>query len=202
MTKMQKTTKFIILSAMLPLLFFSSAMAQTSTMADVFRLMPDSLLPYITHNDRLDMIDYVEAGMKAEVTNKLDGKSVLDSIDSNYLHLTLSEALVVEMGMLPVEELTEDSCSNVVCVVSTYAGMESTLKFYTSKWQEWQPQPSLEIADMLPTNDSDRYVIATFGKSPEEIVLSLSKPILTETSEQEENNKYRKNIKWTGKTFK
>ena len=202
MTKMQKTTKFIILSAMLPLLFFSSAMAQTSTMADVFRQMPDSLLPYITHNDRLDMIDYVEAGMKAEVTNKLDGKSVLDSIGNNYLHLTLSEALVVEMGILPVEELTEDSCSNVVCVVSTYAGMESTLKFYTSKWQEWQPQPSLEIADMLPTNDSDRYVIATFGKSPEEIVLSLSKPILTETSEQEENNKYRKNIKWTGKTFK
>ena len=68
---MQEMLKRMILSAMLPLLFLSSAAAQTVTMAEVFKQMPDSLMPYITHNDRLDMIDYLDAGMKAEVTNRL-----------------------------------------------------------------------------------------------------------------------------------
>lgn len=199
---MQEMLKRMILSAMLPLLFLSSATAQTVTMADVFKQMPDSLMPYITHNDRLDMIDYLDAGMKAEVTNKFNGKSVLDTISTDYLHLTLSDALVVEMGVLPVEELTVDSCTQVVCVVSTYAQMESTLTFYTAKWQEWQPQPDVSIYEMLPSDESDRYVTATLGDSPEEMILTLSKPMLCEENIQKKQYKYRKNIKWTGKTFK
>ncbi|MCH5311386.1 MAG: DUF3256 family protein [Prevotella sp.] len=200
--KMQEMVKRMILSAVLTLAFLAPATAQTVTMADVFRQMPDSLMPYITHNDRLDMIDYLDAGMKAEVTNRFNGKSVLDTISTDYLHLTLSDALVVEMGVLPVEELTTDSCTHVVCVVSTYAKMESTLTFYTAKWQEWQPQPMVNLANMIQVPDRDCYIMATFGKSPEEIVLALSKPMLGEENIQEKQYKYRKNIKWTGKTFK
>ncbi|MBR6998224.1 MAG: DUF3256 family protein, partial [Prevotella sp.] len=42
-------------------------------MADLFKAMPDSLMPYLTKNNRLDMIDFMEANMKAEITNQLEG---------------------------------------------------------------------------------------------------------------------------------
>ena len=38
---------------------------QKPTMAAVFKEMPDSLFPYLTHNSRLDMLDFMEAKMKA-----------------------------------------------------------------------------------------------------------------------------------------
>ncbi|MDO4802243.1 MAG: DUF3256 family protein, partial [Prevotellaceae bacterium] len=45
------------------------------TMKEVFSEMPDSILPYIIKNRRLDCIDFIENNMKAEVENELSGKS-------------------------------------------------------------------------------------------------------------------------------
>ena len=36
---------------------------------DVFAAMPDSVLPTLTRNNRLDMVDFVASGMKAEVSD-------------------------------------------------------------------------------------------------------------------------------------
>ncbi|MFS6554013.1 DUF3256 family protein, partial [Parabacteroides distasonis] len=89
-------------------------------MAEVLKQMPDSLLPYLTHNDKLDMIDYLGANMKAEVTNKLGGKSALDSISTDYLHMTLNETVTIEMGIAATAKMTADSCHHAVCVITTY----------------------------------------------------------------------------------
>ena len=45
--------------------------AQDLKMRDVFKQIPDSLVPYLSQNNRLDFIDFLDSNMKAEVRNKL-----------------------------------------------------------------------------------------------------------------------------------
>lgn len=199
---MKRTILTYILTAVI-----STITAQTAgtapTMAELFKEMPDSLLPYITHNDRLDMIDYLDAKMKAEVTNKLNGKSTLDSISANYLHLTLNEAVTVEMGTLPTEKLTADSCSHVICVITTYGSpaIESTLKFYTAKWNDWQPAKPMVPEEILPPTQPDSFVTAKFGENVSEIILTLSKPVISDENTPQNEEKRQKSVKWGGNTI-
>ena len=177
-----------------------SAQTTAPTMAEVLKQMPDSLLPYLTHNDKLDMIDYLGANMKAEVTNKLGGKSALDSISTDYLHMTLNETVTIEMGIAATAKMTADSCHHAVCVITTYGkpAMESTLKFYTTKWNEWQPAQPIVPEKILPPTCPDSYVTAKFGKNVEDIILTLSKPAICNENMQKNGKKVEKIEKWGG----
>lgn len=112
----------------------SFASAQEMKMRDVFANMPDSIAPYLTRNNRLDMIDFQESSMKAEVDNSLGGKSRLDTLTANYLHLTLNEATTMEMKLLASSRLLDDTTKTIVCVATTYSNVETCVEFYTSKW--------------------------------------------------------------------
>lgn len=103
---------------------------------DVFSAMPDSVLPTLTRNNRLDMVDFIASGMKAEVNDVFDGKATLDTLTADYLHLTLSEAVKVEMKLLQSSETLADTSECVVCVVMTYGikPKESSVRMFTSKW--------------------------------------------------------------------
>ena len=103
---------------------------------DVFSAMPDSVLPTLTRNNRLDMVDFIDSGMKAEVNDVFDGKATLDTLTADYLHLTLSEAVKVEMKLLQSSEALADTSDCVVCVVMTYGikPKESSVRMFTSKW--------------------------------------------------------------------
>ena len=54
--------------------------AAQQTISEVFREMPDSLLPTLSKNNRLDMLDFMASGMKAEVTNRLGGRSEMTAL--------------------------------------------------------------------------------------------------------------------------
>ena len=59
---------------------FSQASAQSIQIRDAFRAMPDSLMPYLSKNNRLDFIDFLDSNMKAEVKNALGGTSEMLSL--------------------------------------------------------------------------------------------------------------------------
>lgn len=65
-----------LLFSFLLLLSVAWASAQTDINV-VFVSMPDSLLPLLTRNDRLDLLDYHKAGMEARVTNLMGGTTTL-----------------------------------------------------------------------------------------------------------------------------
>ena len=67
-----------LLMAVLMVTAFPCAAQQK--MRDVFLRMPDGLLPYLTENNRLDFIDFMDSGMKAVVNNELGGKSEMLSL--------------------------------------------------------------------------------------------------------------------------
>ena len=108
------------------------------SMADVFRAMPDSLLPYLSKNNRLDMVDFMEAHMKAEVTNQMEGSSELTALAADSLSLRMSDVLTVGMRLSEVEE-TVDSACYVILVRRTYhlneKQTETIVDTYSSAWR-------------------------------------------------------------------
>lgn len=137
--------QFIIL---IGLLLAVSGRAGDLLMKEVFRTMPDSLMPYLSENNRLDFIDFMDSGMKAEVRNTLGGTSEMTALTVDSLSIRMSEALRVDMLLLAPSQ--EDTC-RVVCFVQTYGtdslSLESTVDYYTTTWQQLAVAPELSASD-------------------------------------------------------
>ena len=46
--------------------------------------MPDSVMPLLTNNNRLDFIDFLDSNMDAVVINRLDGRSQMKVLTDDY----------------------------------------------------------------------------------------------------------------------
>lgn len=112
------------------LLVSLSSMAKS--MVEIWSSIPDSVIPYIDRTHRLEMTDFIKMGLKGDVNHSLGGKSEMDTITADYIHLTLNESVTMELKRLPREG--EDS---LLCVVTTCKGPaeESNVKFFTQEWQ-------------------------------------------------------------------
>ena len=104
-----------VLLVLFTLCFALGSHAQEKTMSELFKAMPDSLLPYLTTNNRLDMLDFMEAKMKAEVTNLLDGKSEMTALTHDSLSIRMNGVLRIDMKIVRVAEPV-DRRSSVWCV--------------------------------------------------------------------------------------
>lgn len=126
-----------------------SASAQ-QLMRDVFSQMPDSVLTYLSANNRLDMIDFMAANMKAEVTNAFEGKSQMLALTDDSLSVQLNSAVRLDMLLLPTTA-TVDSCQQVVALIYTYhfaSGEEERIvRCYSLRLRELPGGAPLSIAD-------------------------------------------------------
>ena len=130
--------KKLIVAALMAITF-SQASADGVKIRDVFREMPDSLMPYLSLNNRLDFIDFIDSDMKAEVHNMLGGTSEMTSMSDDSLTIRMSNGLRVDM-------LVMDSTVVMIetfLVDSIYG--ESKVSYFTTQWQPLQ-QPSLSEA--------------------------------------------------------
>ncbi len=123
---MKKVALFIVVVfAVLPVV------AQKATMAEVFKAMPDSLMPYLSTNNRLDMIDFMEAKMKAGVTNLLDGTSEMIALSDDSLSIVMNERLRVDMCLIFHDSL-------VVELTKTYSisehQVEKVVQYFSTTW--------------------------------------------------------------------
>lgn len=107
------------------------------TIRDAFRQMPDSLLPTLTHNNRLDLLDFHDAGMKAEVKNRFGGTSLMTTLTKDSLSLQVSPALRVDMLLLTLPEPI-DSVEQVIVVGETFFADsvygETIVHYFTTNW--------------------------------------------------------------------
>ena len=112
--------------------------AQEPTLRDVFRQMPDSLMPTLSGNNRLDFIDFLDSNMKAAVRNQLGGMSEMTILTDDSLSIRVSEALRVDMLLLKLDE-PMDTIQQVVVFAESFLTDsvygETTVKFYTPDWQ-------------------------------------------------------------------
>ena len=151
-------------------------------MAEVFRTMPDSIVRLLTDNDRMDLLDFAESNMTARVTNRLDGKSTLNILTDDYLHLTVTTLSSLQMRLFPLNDGRQ-----AVVVVKTVAGpaKDSILKIYTSDWSE-----QLEMEQHVTAPSLDAYWTKPFDEMTEEElqVVRLLDPVLIQISLSAERN--------------
>ena len=146
MTQFKWKTCFVLM-LMMALSMSASAHSldsQPASVRDVFSEMPDSLLPYLTRNNRLDMLDFMESNMKAEVRNRFDGLSEMTSLTGNSLHIQLNDASTIDIILFPVEEPI-DSASQIVCLLQTFCDRESILSFYSLTWRPLPTKQYLSV---------------------------------------------------------
>lgn len=110
----------------------TSLSAQEVRMRDVFAQMPDTILPLLTKNNRLDCIDFIENGMQAKVRNRFDDYAELTHLTDSYLHLQLSEASEVEMKLLQTKK-----GENRIVLFRTYAApaRDTHVECYDAEWR-------------------------------------------------------------------
>ena len=127
-------------AAMIVAFHLSLFASQAQTIREAFKAMPDSLTPYLTTNNRLDMMDFMDAKMKAKVTNKLDGETEMLFLSDDSLAVRMSEAMLLEMKATAPAASPADSAT-VVTIKRTYqtkGGYRQVLvNVYNSKtWEE------------------------------------------------------------------
>jgi hypothetical protein len=104
--------------------------ANAQTIKELFTTLPDTILPSLSKNDRLDMVDLIENNMENEVTNRLRGKSRLTMLTDNLAKIQLSELAEVQLCKLPTPD------SYLICVIHSVKtdAWDSTTKFYHPDW--------------------------------------------------------------------
>lgn len=107
----------------------TQASAQTLTMATVLRTMPDSLLPLLTPNDRLDLVDYAQANQTAHVTNRLRGTTTLTTLTDDYACLRLTSMSEARMRLFATTEGDTILCLATTCETADSLA-DTALTFY------------------------------------------------------------------------
>ena len=187
--------RFILLC--LALLVWSLTVSAQSTMREAFQQAPQSLMPYLTENDRLDLIDFLDSGMKAEVTNQLGGKSELLRLTDRFLALNLSQGLSMKMLLLDSPEPV-DSVTQVICLVRTYGidCRESTVQFYSMKWRQ------LLTADYMEALPQETF-LADLDEQETLLTVQPGCDIETKAVEEHQNeDKWAFKYKWNQKFVK
>ena len=137
---------------------------------DVFKQMPNSVLPTLSENNRLDMLDFMASKMKAEVTNRLGGKSEMTVLTDTTLTIRMSEALQVEMLLLKPEDAA-GADSQVICLIETFGrdslSLDSQVSFFTISWEKLNNPPQLSVSDQ---NTISSKKVLTILKRDEEIL--------------------------------
>lgn len=132
-----------ILLSLFFILYLFSVSASAQTVREAFKAMPDSLVPYLTANNRLDLMDFMDAKMKATVTNLLDGQTEMTFLSDDSLSIRMSDALTVEMKSQQADTVTVVSLKRVY---QTREGeRQAVLTRYDARtWQELSPATVIE----------------------------------------------------------
>ena len=172
------------------------AFAQT-TMHEIIKLMPDTIVPYLTENNRLDFIDFIDSGMKAEVSNTLGGKSEMLKLTDWYTLITLNEASTLQLRLFDTT-IPVDSVNQIVCLVQTYGTniRESKIAFYSAKWHR------LTTSDYVTLPDDGMWIATLDEKEP---ILTLTSEYHLDAPANEEQQTLPKTsiiLKWDGNFLK
>lgn len=118
------------------LLCGASSQMRAQEMRTIFLVAPDSIFPLLSKSYRADLVDYIDAGMTAKVTNSLDGTSILEELAPDYMRLAVTASSTMQLKQLPFEGDT------IICVVKTVKAeaADSRICFYDKAWNRLDGQ--------------------------------------------------------------
>ena len=207
---MKKTNKLILLLLMLLFLTVNLKIS-AKNIKDIWTTMPDSMIVYMDKKARMECIDLIEKGMTPEITNRLGGKTRIDTITSDFISATLSEASNIQIKLLPAFNDT------IICYIHTYKGPlpESSIALYTQKWNKiseikFSIEKFLNKPDSIEQSEFENIKLMmdpdliTANMSPDSEEISVSASVANVTDEEQDKINailVQRKFKWNGNSF-
>ncbi len=101
-------------------------------MREFLKLMPDSIVPLLTHNNILDFIDFIESGQESAVTNRMHGKSRMTQLEDDYARIELTSHSIATFKLLP--QGADDVLIYMITTTRTDSLYDSHVEVYRSDW--------------------------------------------------------------------
>lgn len=191
-----------------------------SPMRDLWIQMPDSVVAYLDVNSRTEMADLYEMKVKTGSKNLLEGKSAIDSLTSDYIHVTLNSSTTLQIKKLQTES------SFVICLIKTFTAPEpeSEVSFFSSSWKPLKDTFGLPVTNDASslikqfttrpdTISQERYeelasmldpvmISAEMSVNEQVVTFSLSHPLIEKSEILNINAIFKqRKFKWNGQTF-
>ena len=122
--------------------------AGAQNMHDVFKSMPDSVLPLLTKNDKLDHLDYFDSHVVTDVKDRFGTPTRLLALTDDYALLRTGERTDVAFKLLNCTNGSRVICQLSTCEVDSMP--DTTVRFYTT---HWQPLDKSRYLNIDATND-------------------------------------------------
>lgn len=125
----------------LTLLSFAAS-AQARTAADFFVSAPETAVPMLAHNTRLDMLDYFNHGLSTASENLVSGRSRLTANAPGRIEVQLTRDASLVIGLLK-----QKSDTLLVLIETVHTPVpDSRITLYDKNWQPLRRQPSMPDA--------------------------------------------------------
>jgi hypothetical protein len=132
-------------------------MSPAQNVRELFKTMPDSLAPYLTVNNRLDMMDFVDAGMKAIVTNQLGGDTEMTFLSDDSLSVKMNSAFLLDL------KLQKQDTTTVVCLKRTYLTQKGQYEVVSQTFTSyWRPLSKPVVESTLSKRDDELMTLPHF----------------------------------------
>lgn len=119
---------------------------------DVFSHMPDTVMPLLSRNARLDMIDYYTYGLSNGVNNRLEEPCRIISSTENELTIQTGRISRIQIAM---QAAGSDTLVSFIETVET-PQPDSHITFRrTSDWKEVQQKNTISMTDFLTDRRAD-----------------------------------------------
>lgn len=200
---------------------FTAAFAQKN-ITNVLDNMPTELLPYISESQKHELGKFTIDNDTVKIKNQLNGSSTVTIINDDFAKVDLSEAVHMQIKLLPVNDTTK-----IICLVRTIKIPlpESDVSFYTTEWKRINSQfglPDINDEDAMldaMTQRPDSMSLEQFNKlrniiepitisadipaGNDMIIFNINVPFTTKEEKNDVEAIIRqKCFKWDGKSFK
>ena len=140
------------LTAIMACTALSLSFARGADIRKLFLSMPDSIMPMLTANDRLDFLDFMDSGMKAKVSNRLGGESVMTDLSGTSLTVRTSQS---SSTCIAVYENRRGRM--LICLITTVTAdfPDSSVKFYNEDWTPAQASKIIRFPELRDFLESD-----------------------------------------------
>ena len=210
-------TKFFL---SLALALLSLTVSAQANIEEIWKNMPDSIIPYYNAGIRTEMADMHKINSSTNTKNLLEGNSRFVVLTDRYADICLSNSVDMKLLLLDKSDSTQ-----TVCMVKTFGNpaVESDVAFYSTDWiadscnyglpdfndAELMKKMLTEKPDTMTQERFDELsswfepLTVTVITKADELILEASCPLLTREERKSIKDIIKqKYLKWNGSMFK
>ncbi|MCI6503497.1 MAG: DUF3256 family protein [Prevotella sp.] len=188
--------------------------ANAQTVGDMFMSMPDSLFPYLTQEQRVELVKLkqVDTSTSAVLRSVFNCSVSLDSLEAACMTVNIDSTMTVEMARLATV-----SGDSLYCLLQTVSApeRETVASIYNKVWEkvsdvDWTDVPLLNRPDTMSDKEfANRTSLIEFRmvearlENADTIVLKLNVPMLSsEDKRLLQDILVQRRMRWDGEKYR